>query len=339
MVTLKGTLAFERERLTNRAEGKPNRREVGGAFDNSSNNTPHPKREVALTALDGSSISMETMIYRSDEARRRPLVIVNSIEFPMPPSVEFCELMWENNLQVIFVRRLGFGGTPGLPLILLQEQTIRSGAAVSTEAALLHQLIVQLGLSDVVLLGIGSGNPICYRLCRINPNIKLSIFSNAVFNQDSWIGFRPAWFRAVLRQTVMTKSGFKIAAQGLRHYLRQSSIRYYDQVFSKSEGDRKYISNNLEDARAAIDLMRNIGSETFYYDLTMSMRKDESLKDGYFKDVPAVAFSGMETTDEWLSETRREAARLSIPIAFAERGGMLVAYAAPEKLLQIIDSS
>jgi len=293
-------------------------------------------REFQLVKLKSGEISVETMIYRPSELARRPLFIVNSIEFSMAPSVDFCEFMWEQGLQVIFIRRLGFGGTPGLPRVLLQAQNIRSGAAVATEAAILHQLISQLELKNVVLLGIGSGNPVCYRLCRLNSQITLSVFSNAVFNQDSWKGFRPAWFGAMLRQTVMTQNGFRIAARGLKFYMRKHSDNFFQQMLQKSKGDQKYVADNLADARIALDLQMKISSKIFFYDLTMSMREDPSLRDGYFDDIPAIVLSGLETTDEWLSETRREAERLNVPIVHADLGGMMVAYASREKLAEII---
>lgn len=315
----------------------PNSMADAGAVDALPNRwSTDARRRFDRIQLGSGGIEIETMIYRRSEAPRRPLLIVNSIEFPMAPSIEFCELMWKNGLQVVFIRRLGFGAMPELPSVLLTEENIRSGAAAATEAALLHQFIKQLNLKNVVLLGIGSGNPVCYRLSKLNQNIDISIFSNPVFNQDSWIGFRPAWFRAMLRQTVMTKNGFKVAAQGLRFYLRRNADTFHEQIFQKSKGDRAYIAENFSDTHDAIELMKQISSETFFYDLTMSMRPDPSLRDGYFEGHRAIVLSGLETTDEWLSETRREASRLAIPVQHAERGGMLVAYASPDTLLSII---
>lgn len=283
------------------------------------------------------SISIETMIYRQSETPRRPLVIANSIEYPMPPSVAFCELMWAHGLQVVFIRRMGYGRTPNLPRVLLTDANIRNGAATVTEASILARLLTELQLKSVVLLGIGSGNPTCYRLCKLYPDISVSIFSNPVFNQDSWIGYKPAWFRRMLRQTVSTKNGIRIAAKGLRFHIKRNPEAFFRQMLQKSSGDRSYTRDNKRDVLAAAELMQNLGNKTMYYDLAMSLRPDPALVDGYFAGSTAVALSGRETTEEWLSETRKETTRLSLPMIQVPNGGMFVAYASPTAILEIVD--
>lgn len=296
-------------------------------------------RAFERVTLDQGAVQLEVMRYRRDEPAKRPLIIINSIEYPMPPSVPYCEQMWQSGLQVVFIRRLGFGGTRGLPKVLLSDVNIQNGAAVMTETAIVNQLIKTLSLKDAVLMGIGSGNPVCYRLASINSDISFSVFANPVFNQDSWIGFRPAWFRTMLRQSVMTKNGFRIATSGLKFYLKKNQKRFFEQMLQKSEADQNYVASNQADCVEATRLMCNITGETFHYDLSMSLRTDTFLKDGLFSNFDAVALCGPDTTEEWRTETVREATRLEIPIVRTPSGGMFAAYISPETVLETIERS
>lgn len=293
-------------------------------------------RTFELIDTGFGSIQLEMMIYARATPGLRPLLVLNSIEFPMPPSVKFCEEMKQNGLQVIFLRRLGFGQTPSLPSIMLTKENIANGAAVMTEVSIIYQAITKMGWRDIVLLGIGSANPVCYRLGQMHPEISLSIFSNAVLNQDSWEGFRPIWFQAVLKQTVLTKSGFRIASSGLKFYLKNNPISFFNQLLEKSTTDRKYLKDNAADFIEASHVMRDVKAETFFYDLTMAMSEDRFLKDGLFSGSSAVLLAIPETNPEWLERTKEEAARLALPIARAPRGGMFAAYVSPDAVLAII---
>lgn len=306
---------------------------VGFPFQSPADQDP---RSFDLLALGAGSIKLEVMTYAKGMPGLRPLLILNSIEFPMPPSVAFCELMKQHGLQVVFIRRPGFGGTPSLPLSLLSEANIKNGAASVTEASIIFQAISTLDLKDVIVLGVGSANPVCYRLCLMHPAISLSVFSNVVFNQGSWEGFRPVWFQSVLKQTVLTPGGFRIASRGLKFYLKRNPVRFFDQILVKSQGDQRYRKENEADFLSASHLMRNIEPETFFYDLSMSLWPDPFLRDGLFQGAAAVVMSGAESTPQWLERSDQEARRLSIPIVRAPRGGLLTAYVAPEHLLNII---
>ena len=67
-----------------------------------------PARPEYRICVGDSNIALRVMIYRGYVSQLRPLVILNSIEYAMPPSIEFCELMWANGFQVIFVERPSF---------------------------------------------------------------------------------------------------------------------------------------------------------------------------------------------------------------------------------------
>lgn len=289
-----------------------------------------------VMALGQSGIQIRVMKYGEEASGHQPFVILNSIDFPMPPSEQFCDRMWRSGFRVIFIERPGFGTSTPLPDVLLRSENIQKGAASMAEAAILQEVFRRLSLEDFVLLGMGSANSVCYRLAMICPMVTLAIFSNAVFNQNILDVFRPNWFQAMLRQTIQSKAGLQIASFGVKYRLRRNPEGFYRQVLQKSAGDLRYLQNNLSDFEQAAELFQNIEAQTIEYDLNMSLKPDALLKDGLFETTNAVAFSGLETTDHWKSQLNQEAKRLGIDVKYAPNGDLYAPYASPEFLLDVI---
>lgn len=293
-------------------------------------------REMQSIGIGAGNLRLSIMIYRQAVSELKPLLIVNSVDFPMPPSQRFCDQMWTAGYQVIFIRRPGFGCSPGLPDILLEEEKVRAGAAVVTEAAILDQLVRTLDLEDIVLLGMGSANPVCYRLSLICPKISFSVFSNALFNQDILDVFEPVWFRGMLRQTMGTKAGLHFATHGVKYLLKNDAESFYKQVLQKSRGDLDYLEHNKADFLKASELICAIEPNTFAYDLKMSLEPDPHLKDDFFKNIRAVALSGMETTPLWKSQLEAEAKRLALPVEYLPSGDLYAPYASADHFLDLL---
>ncbi|MEO1321378.1 MAG: hypothetical protein AAFV59_00070 [Pseudomonadota bacterium] len=293
-------------------------------------------RSEAIFELHGSEIALRVMIFRGYVSKLRSLVILNSVEYPMPPSIEFCEQMWANGLQVIFVERPGFGSTSGLPTALFADELIKQGATASTEAVLIQRLLQQLQLKNIVLLGMGSSNPVCYRLSLLADQISLSLYSNVVFNKDILDVFRPKWLQEMFRQMIQSKSGVKIASAGIKHRMRHKPLDFYRLLMHQSNGDVAYINANPNDFVLAGKLFQTINYATIAYDLRMSLTPDNLLKDGLFAGRKAVAFSGIETPDHWRAQLDSEAARLKIPVSYAPRGDFLAPYASPDYFIDVI---
>ena len=289
-----------------------------------------------LVSLGSGSLQVRVVQYGAPGSGRRPLVILNSIDFPMPPSEAFCQRMWQAGFRTVFVERPGFGTSTPLPHVLLNAAAIQQGATSMTEAVILQDVFQTLELDDFVLLGMGSANSVCYRLAMICPAIALSIFSNVVFNQNILDVFRPNWFQAMLRQTIQSKAGLQIATFGVKYRMRRNPEGFYRQVLQKSAGDLGYMQGNMGDFQRAADLFQNIDAPTIEYDLNMSLKPDALLKDGLFENSNVLAFSGLETTDHWKSQLNQEADRLGIDVAYAPNGDLYAPYASPDFLLNVL---
>lgn len=282
------------------------------------------------------SAQCEIMIYGETLCGRTPLLVLHSIEFPVPPSAEFCEMMWANELQVVFVRRPGYGASLGLPVSLIADAPLKNGAAAIAEAAMLRKLISDLGLSGAKLLAVGSSNPVAYRLVQIAREIESVVFVNPIFNQTIWDVFTPPWFRKMLKQIISSKSGLSVAIQGMKFLLRRDPIGYYKHIFQKNLGDLEYVDNNRDDYIEAGRLALEIGAQQLYYETHMCLAHDPLLKDQYFDGIDAAILIGEHTTDLWRAEMEGEATRLNLPVFYAPHGDIFCAYASPDTLLEAL---
>ena len=295
-------------------------------------------RSFETVLVGASAFEFEVMVY-GETGARQPLLILHSIEFAMPPSEVFCEIMWHAGYQVIFARRPGHGRTSPIPDILMTEDPMKSGATVMAEAAVISSLVKTLGLEQIVLLAVGSSNPVSYRLVHTLPSLAFTIFANPVFNQDIFEVFRPVWFQQTVKQMLVSKGGAKFASQGAKLLLKSDPIAYYKAIMQKNAGDLAYIEANKTDIVQAAALALETNAEMLYYDATSCLAHDAILKDRYFDGVNAVILIGQDTTEHWQTEMRKESERLNLPLVLAPDGDLFCAYASPTTVLEIIRES
>ncbi len=294
------------------------------------------ERTFQLVRAGEEAFEFEVMIYGGELTTRRPLLVFHSIEFPVPPSSDFCDAMWENGLQVIFVRRAGFGKSSPLPRALIVDDVIRSGATATAEAVMMRRLIATLNLQNVVLLAMGSSNLVAYRLVKLAPEISFTVFANPVFNQDIFQVFTPNWFRTMLKQIVTSKSGLKVAIQGMKLLIRKDPIAFYNHIYQQNAYDLIYIQEHVEDYREAGGYALETDPAQLFYDAIMLLDHDPLLRDGYFDNTSGTILIGKDSSDYWRAQMRLEADRLGLPIVEAPKGDLFCAYASPETLLSAI---
>lgn len=298
-------------------------------------NTPD-KHGLRRLRLGASSIELELMIHGEPDAEKQPLLIINPIELPLPPSPKFCDRMMAAGYQVHFVRRPGFGRTPSLPKTLMTRREIKNKSGIAAEAAVLKLLIDELGLQDIILLGVGTSNSACMRLAQLSSKVAFTVFSNPLFHPGIWDVIRPDWLRRMIRQTVMTRSGLMIAVRGLKAILRRDEQWFYRQFAQKSLGDLAYIRENTEAFKDAGQLLLRLEPNLYFYELSNALIEDTSWNPETTSKLNAAILSGVETTDNWKQNISAEAERLSLPLHWAPSGDLFAAYASPDALLSTI---
>jgi len=297
------------------------------------------QRAFQTIKVGDQAFELDVMIYGGERVSKRPLLILHSIEFAMPPSEAFCEMMWSVDLQVIFVRRPGYGESSPMPAALMTKATITSGATAMAEAAMVRALIEKLTLKDITLLAVGSANPICYRLVHMTQDLSRVIFVNPVFNQDIMQVFHPDWLREMLKQVISSKGGLRVAEAGMKLLIRNDPIAYYHTILRNSSGDVDYVNSHVRDYEHAARLALETESDMLYYDAIMCLTPDALLKDGFFEGVDAAILIGADSTPYWQNEMQNEADRLGLPLYEASAGDKFCAYASPQDVLAILDET
>lgn len=296
-------------------------------------------RKFQLIRVSENAYTFEVMVYGGSLRDMQTLLIFHSIEFPLPPSSVFCDEMWQAGLQVVFVRRAGFGSTTALPPVLIEKTPITNGATAMAEAAMLRKLITTLSLSDIVVLAMGSSNPVVYRLVHLAPEISYTIFANSMFNQDIWQVFTPTWFQAMLKQIVTSESGLKVAIQGMKLLIRKDPVSFYTHIYQKNEYDLAYVQANAADYLKAGALALEIDPAQLYYDAMMCLSHDPMLKDDFFRNIQGTVLIGERSSMHWQTQMAAEATRVGLPVALAPKGDLFCAYTSPGTLLGILEKS
>lgn len=317
-----------------RAQNRPPRFQILGSAGETEG--ADNAREFQLISLGTGGLKIEVMIYGQPAIKLVPLLIVHSIDFPIPPSSAFCETFRQAGFQIIFVRRPGFGQTSMLPGILLSAKEIDAGTTQITEAIIVNALIETLNLNKVLVLSFGTAAPICARMGLLNKRINLCIFANPAFNQSKGDGFRTSWIQQMVEEVLICRSGAHLAAQGFKFQLKRNHQRFYELLLQRSDGDLSYIDNNRSDCEAASIVLRGVTPGTLFYQLRASLRVDPLLKDGAFEDLNAVVLQGTQTTEKIASHLKDECRRLAVPIEYDSTGYRLLPYTSSEFLLGII---
>lgn len=275
------------------------------------------------TASVGSSgHRLEYMQFGGDHLR--PLVFLTSIDYPTSPPWGFCIDAANSGFGVYSLRRPGFGASEAV-------------ASIDHQAALIEAFFDEAGLENIVLVSVGSANPVGARLALKCRRVTFSVFANCVFNRDVMAEFRPAWFGRLLAQTTESRAGARISLGAIRQAGKQfGSQWFYQTCFQKSPGDVAYVKTYPREMAEAWELASAISPETWQQELHPSLKGDPFLRDGLLASVPSMAISGMETTDSWKQGFESEAARLGVPVSYLTSGDILVPYQSGTELLTLL---
>ena len=294
-------------------------------------------RKFQPCAIDGLNSVIEAMIYGAAFGAKKPIFVLNSHEFFMPPSELFCEVAWAAGYQVVFIRRPGIVRSTPLPEVLTQIHAVRSGAAVSAEAAILSRFIDQHAMEGAIVVSLGGSNPVAYRLAHFCKNVSLFVFANPTFNQNVWASFSPDWFRRILQQVIASKSGVHVSSLGIKHFLKRDPLSFYRQVLAQSAGDLQYLKENAPDFVEAGELAQTATAAQLYYELSINFQLDPLLKPSAFNGRPVLVVSGTEAATTWIEGLTHECHRLNVPLELFSSGFIFGAYHAPDRFFETIN--
>ena len=266
----------------------------------------------------------EFLVGGEEDEALRPLVMLQSLEYPGWPSPDFCSLARAYGYLVIGVRRPGYGKCPPL-------------ADIDGQVGLIGEFLNGLGHDSAVLVCMGTSNTFGYRLAA-NPKVCLTVLANCCFNHDPMGEIRPDWFARHIEQTLTSVTGARLALMGLKG--AQGIFGKYwvtENFMQKSPGDLAYLDANRELFAEAVDcLHEDLDIHTFIMELRGTLKEDAFLQDGCFNYRQVLSVSGEETSDRWKAAIRAEAARVGVPLHFLPAGDALVVYASARQFLDVI---
>lgn len=265
---------------------------------------------------------IEYMQFGADHLR--PLVFLTSLEYAAAPPWGFCIDAATAGFGVFSIRRPGFGASD--PATCIDQQ-----------AAIIQSFLEEAGLENIILVAVGSANPVGARLAVRCPRITFSVFANCVFNRDVLAEFRPAWFGRLISQTIESRAGARISLGAIRQAGKQFGSQWlYQTCFQKSAGDVAFVKTYPREMSEAWEVGSAIAVETWQQELYPSLKEDPFLRDGLFSSLPALAVSGAETTDTWKEGFEAEAARLGVPVAYLGSGDVMAVYQSGTELLSLL---
>lgn len=254
----------------------------------------------------------------------RPLVVLQSLEYPGWPSPDFCALAKRNGFRCVGVRRPGYGRCPPL-------------ADIDGQVSLLSKFLNGLGHDSIVLVCMGTSNTFGYRLAG-HPKVGLTVLANCCFNYDPMAEIRPDWFARHIEQTLTSVTGARLALMGLKG--AQGIFGKYwvtENFMQKSPGDLAYLEANRELFSDAMDCLHDdLDIHTFIMELRGTLKEDSFLQDGCFNYRNVLSVSGGETSEQWKAAIRAEAARVGAPLHFLPSGDALVVYASASQFMDLL---
>lgn len=254
----------------------------------------------------------------------RALVILQALEYPGWPAVNFCAWAEAAGFRTICLRRPGFGRVPPL-------------ADVDGQVELIGNFLEEEAGENAVLVCSGTSNMLGYRLAG-HPRIGLTVLGNCCFNYNPISEIRPDWFARHIEQTLTSVPGARLALMGLKG-ARSVFGQYWvtENFMQKSAGDLDYLHNNRELFAEAMECLSDgLDIHTFIMELRGTLGEDPFLLDGCFDGMPVVSVSGEETSDVWKTAIRAEAERVRVPLHFFPSGDALVLHQSARELMDLV---
>ena len=260
------------------------------------------------------------------DSRLKPFVILNSAEYPGLPPEAFCQRMQDAGYFTLAVQRPGFGASTPAPTMAGQVRVLES-------------FLARTGLSDIVLMAMGTGVPVGGRLALRNEDIGFTFLTNPTFNNDPLDELRPDWFARLVRQAMTSPAMARAALEWIKGNARLFGHgQLFEKWYSKHAGDREFLADNLPEFDEVAAALLNIDVDTFRNEIMMSIEHDPFLQDGRFAGQNMLAVSGAETTASWKRGFESETDRLGVKRVYLPSGDTFAPFLYPDTLVDLIET-
>jgi len=254
----------------------------------------------------------------------RPLIWLQSVEYPMAPPWGFCVDATEKGFGIVSVRRPGFGETSPV-------------SSVEEEVSLLSAFLDEAGFEDAVLIVEGTARPAGLRLAMENPRIAFTVLAKPLYFAASFGDLDP-WFRDLLLQALQTRAGASVSLAAIQQIGRTAGHNWlYENIF-RIDSDLTFVRGFSRDIAEAWACLKGISADTFRMNLN-ALVPDPSLTPGCLAGLNAVAVIGVDTPEVWRTGFEAKSRELGIKTAFMPKGSVFALYQNPEPLLGLVTDS
>ena len=268
-----------------------------------------------------SSVGKHIQFMQFGKAGLRPLIWLNSIDYPMSAPWGFCVDASDAGFNVISVRRPGFGESS-------------PAESIDEELNILSAFLSEGQIENAVLIVEGTSRPAGLRLALEDPRITYTLLVRPGYVAESFGDVDP-WLRDLILQTMKTRAGASFSLGALAQIGRRAGHTWLYENFLKVESDTHFVRSNARDISEAWECLCALKAETFRRELR-SLEPDPTLVPGYLEGLRGLAVIGADTPAVWRDGFLRKSEGLGIQTAFLPDGSLFAAYRNGDALLEII---
>ncbi|NBC21563.1 MAG: hypothetical protein GVY06_11065 [Alphaproteobacteria bacterium] len=255
----------------------------------------------------------------------RPFIILNSADYPGLPPQRFCQRLQAAGYCTIAVQRPGFGASTPAP-------------TPEGQARILNAFLERAGLADIVLMAMGSGVPIGYRLAELRDDIAVTLLANPTFNAEIFEELRPEWFARLVEQAMASPAMARASLTWIKGNARLfGHHQLFEKWYSKHPGDLEFLKAHGDEFDEVVSALLALDTQTFRNEIIMSLQPDPFLTQGRFSGRDMLAISSEETSASWKRGFEAEVRRLGLSRAYLPAGDSFAPFLFPDRLVGLVE--
>lgn len=251
----------------------------------------------------------------------RPLVWLQSLDYPMAPPWGLCVDAAEAGYGIISVRRPGFGDSA-------------DARDVDEEARLLSDFLEALKIEDAILIIEGTARRAGLKLALASPRVGFTVLARPAYSYNGFGDVEP-WMANLILQALQSWAGARLSLTAIKQFSRSSGDNWLYQHFFKRPSDAAFIKSHRRDVAEALNCLRGIEAETFRRELG-ALAPDDSLIAGYLAELPCLAVIGADTHPDWRAGFEARSADLGVATAILPQGSYFALYQNSTAFLQLL---
>lgn len=255
----------------------------------------------------------------------RPVVVLHSLEYGYMPSAEMIRSARDQNVNLTFPLRPGFGAS-----------------SVSSPQTPAHNLIVSfieaMDFSDVVLVGLSTAAPFALQVGQASERVGQVVLVNYGLNvSDKLKDIQPVWIRGMLKMALNSPASFKIGLSAIRSIVRSyGGLRFYKRLYSNQTADEKFLNDHLHDFEQFSDYLLRADAQSVRQDIVSAFLPNRDIENAPRGGAKIVVVNASSQHGVGTAESKNDAARLNMRFVEVGHNGRNWPFRYPESFFRHI---